>query len=715
MVRRRFQLIPRQFLLGAFTVAFLVGGSLFIWGATFKIPDVESLTERKIEQSAKIYDKTGTVLLFDLHQDINRTIVPIEDISRNIQNATVAIEDATFYEHGGIRPVATLRAVFLQPLRGKGVQGGSTITQQVVKNSVLTNERKISRKIKEWVVSVKLEQVLSKQEILELYLNESPYGGAIYGAEEASQAFFGKSARDLTIAESAYLAALPQAPTYYSPYGNHKDDLDQRKDLVLFRMLELDFITSQEYEDAKKVVVEFQSQAVSGIRAPHFVFYVREQLETEYGRRTLEESGWRIITTIDMELQEEAERIVKEYALKNEEDFLAENASVVAIDPKTGDILTMVGSRDYFDENIDGNFNIALANRQPGSAFKPFVYAQAFNEGYSPDTILFDLKTQFSTECAPDNFSEENPCYSPNNYDEKFKGPVTLRTALAESRNVPAVKLLYLVGINDALRIARSMGITTLEGSDRYGLTLVLGGGEVSLLDMVSAYSVFASGGIKHDNRAILKIEDRDGNDIRNYETTQNRILEENVALQISDVLSDNVARTPEFGANSPLHFPNSHVASKTGTTNDSRDAWIVGYSPNIVIGSWAGNNDNSPMVKQIAGFIVAPMWHEFVDFALQKFPNDPFPEPRQSTTENDKPILRGVWEGTEIQSGPNGLLQIPANVHSILYWVDKNDPNGPRPVEPEKDSQFSHWENVVREWVIQNNYTDGTILFRQP
>ena len=715
-MRKRFQWIPRQFILGAFTIGFVVAGVFLVWAATLKIPDVTSLSERKISQSAKIYDRTGEILLFDLQEDINRTIIPIEDISRNIQNATVAIEDDRFYDHFGVRPIATFRAVFIQPLRGKGVQGGSTITQQVVKNSVLTNERAISRKLKEWVIAFRLEQQLSKEGILELYLNESPYGGTIYGVEEAAQAFFGKAARDVSIAEAAYLAALPQAPTYFSPYGNHRDDLEDRKNLVLFRMRDLGFITDGEYEEARNTEVEFESQSISGIRAPHFVFYVREQLEEEFGRRALEENGWRIITTIDMGLQEAGERIVKEYALQNEEDFLAENGAIVAMDPKTGDILTMVGSRDYFDDDIDGNFNIALANRQPGSAFKPFVYAQAFREGYSPDTVVFDVETQFSTTCAPDDFTDESDeCYSPQNYDLVYRGPVSFRDALAQSINVPAVKALYLVGLSDALRLARKLGVTTLEDVNRYGLTLVLGGGEVTLLDMVGAYSTFAAEGVKPENRSILRIEDKSGEVVKEYTTNQERVLEENVAHQISDVLSDNEARTPAFGAVSPLHFPGNHVAAKTGTTNDSRDAWIVGYSPNIVVGSWAGNNNNSPMVKQVAGFIVAPMWNEFMNFALSKYPSDSFPEPRQTVTDSDKPILRGIWEGTDIQNDPSGVLRIAANVHSILFWVNKDNPNGPRPTEPEKDAQFTRWELPVRAWAEENNYQDGAPLFRQP
>lgn len=712
-MRSRFP-APRVFMLGG-AAMFTLSGAFIVWAATLQIPDIASLTSRKIEQSAKLYDRTGTVLLFDLHENIDRTLVPIHEISRNIQNATIAIEDSAFYNHVGVRPLATLRAVFIQPLRGKGVQGGSTITQQVVKNSILTTDRTIARKLKEWVIALRLEQELTKQSILELYLNETPYGGTLYGVEEAAQAFFGKPARDVSITEAAYLAALPQAPTFYSPYGNHRDLLEERKNLVLARMRDLDFITEAEYAAARQETVAFLPQTTSGVRAPHFVFFVREMLEAEFGRRTLEESGWRIITTLDAELQETAEKIVAEYAAENEKNFDAENAALVAQDPTNGDILAMVGSRNYFDPEIDGNFNIALAKRQPGSAFKPFVYAQAFREGYTPETVVFDLQTQFSTACAPDDFSSEDPCYSPQNYDLRFRGPISLKDALAQSVNIPAVKTLYLVGIEDSLRLARSLGITTLTGADTYGLTLVLGGGEVTLLDMVGAYSTFAAEGVRPQRRAILTIEDKDGTVIRSFEPRSERVLEEKVALQISDVLSDNAARTPAFGAASPLHFPGQYVAAKTGTTNDSRDAWILGYTKTLVVGAWAGNNDNTPMVKQVAGFIVAPMWRAFMDTALAKRPSQPFPEAPREMSETVKPILGGVWEGTDITPDASGVLRIEANIHSILFWVDKDNPRGPRPERPENDPQFSRWEEPVRRWALERGYFDGTPLFRQP
>jgi len=510
------KVIKKDLLILLVAIGIFCAGVILLWISTFRVPDLNNFNERIVAQSTKIYDRTGEILLYDVHEDIRRTIVPYEEISRHIKNATVAIEDAEFYEHIGIKPTAILRAVLVQfNIFGgdyyKG-QGGSTITQQVVKNSILTKEKKIARKLKEWVLALKMEKVLSKKEILTLYLNEAPYGGNIYGIEEASRSFFGKESQELTLAEASYLAGIPQAPTFYSPYGNNVDKLNERKDLVLQRMLENNFINKEEYEKARKEVVEFREKTEKGIRAPHFVMYVKEYLENKYGAKVLTEGGLEVVTTLDYELQEKAEVIAKEYALTNTEKFNAENTAIVAIDNNTGQILIMVGSRDYFDEEIDGNFNVATAHRQPGSAFKPIVYATAFNKGYTPDTVVFDLKTEFSTYCNPDGtpilLQYKDKCYSPVNYDGKYNGPMTLRNALAQSVNIPAVKTLYLAGLQDSLKTAKDMGINSLTNINQYGLTLVLGGGEVSLLDITSVYSVFANEGIRNSHTPIIKIED---------------------------------------------------------------------------------------------------------------------------------------------------------------------------------------------------------------
>ncbi|MFC1730959.1 transglycosylase domain-containing protein [candidate division KSB1 bacterium] len=717
--RRKGAFLPKLILFSIAAGMFISGG-IILWASTLEIPDLHG--KRKSAQSTKIYDRTGEILLFDLHENVQRTVIPFEDISRNIKNATVAIEDTEFYDHRGIRPLATFRAVFIQPLRGKGIQGGSTITQQVVKNSLLTNERKISRKLKEWILSIKLEKKLNKEEILALYLNESPYGGNLYGIQEASQAFFSKDASQISIAESAYLAALPQAPTFYSPYGNNRDRLDDRKNLVLSQMLENNFLSKEEYDQAKDEVVEFKQQQDIGIKAPHFVFFIREYLEETYGKRAIEERGFKVITTLDYSLQEKAEEIVKKFALENEEKFNAENASLTAIDPKTGQILVMVGSRDYFDEDIDGNYNIALAKRQPGSAFKPFVYATAFKKGFTPETVVFDLKTQFQTTCEPDDLTSEDGCYSPGNYDGKFHGPITFRDALAQSVNIPAVKALYLAGLTDSLNTARDMGLTTLADVGRYGLTLVLGGGEVTPLDITSAYGVFANDGIKNSYTGVLRIEDGDGSLLEEFTKRPAQVLEPQVARQISDILSDNEARTPAFGARSPLYFENYDVASKTGTTNDFRDAWIVGYAPNIAVGAWAGNNDNSQMEKKVAGFTVAPLWNAFMQEVLKTLPKESFKEPIVEDDEVMKPVLKGEWRGSEqyvIDSISGSLateftpsetreVHVLTSIHSILNWVNKNDPRGDTPEKPEDDPQFTLWEYPIQTWVSEKNIIKG-------
>ncbi len=701
-------------LLGGAICIFIAGGVL-LWAATLQLPDVAAFQERKIEQSTKIYDRTGNVLLYDLHQNIQRTSVPFDSISRNVKNATVAIEDAEFYQHHGIQIKSIIRAVLVNLTSIGFTQGGSTITQQVIKNSLLTQQKTITRKIKEWILAIKLEDKLSKEEILGLYLNEAPYGGSIYGVEEASRNMFGKHASELTLAQSAYLAALPQAPTYYSPYGSHKDKLEERKNLVLRRMQDLGFITAEEFDTAKNETVQFLPRSDHGIKAPHFVFYIRDYLEEKYGEQAIED-GLRVTTTLDYDLQEKAEEIIKRGALENEKNFNASNAALTAVDPKTGQILVMVGSRDYFDKEIEGNFNITTAPRQPGSSFKPFVYATALKKGYTPNTVVFDLQTQFSTACEPGDFSDTPPCYSPENYDHVFRGPVTFRNALAQSINVPAVKVLYLAGIGASIQTAQNLGISTLTDPKRYGLTLVLGGGEVKLLEMVGAYGVFAQEGLRSETTGILKVEDGHGTVLEEFTPHRTPVLDRNVALQISDMLSDNNARTPAFGERSSLYFPDRQVAAKTGTTNDYRDAWIIGYTPSLAVGAWAGNNNNTPMEKKVAGFIIAPIWHEFMEVALQKFPVESFPAPEIDT--NVKPVLRGIWQGGETYTDPNTIspsdpngLEIPSqqyvipNVHSILYWVDKDNPRGPIPSNPASDPQYLHWEIPVRAWAAANGY----------
>lgn len=696
----------------AIVLGFIGAGGLLLFISTLNIPDLSAFEQRRVLQSTKIYDRTGEIVLYDLNQDVKRTVIPYENISRHIKNAAVAIEDDTFFSHWGIRPLRILKAVIDNLTSGDllGGQGGSTITQQVIKNALLERDKTLTRKIKEWILALRLEQVLTKDEILWHYLNESPYGGTIYGVEEASRAFFGKSAADVTLAEAAYLAALPQRPTYFSPHGNNRSALEERKNLVLDRMLDLDFISQEEHDSARAEVVTFVSDVNTGIRAPHFVMYIQEQLAERYGEDDLATRGLKVVTTIDYELQAAAEAIVKEYALSNETKFNASNAALVAIDPDTGDIITMVGSRDYFDESIDGNYNIALANRQPGSSIKPFIYAKAFEKGYTPATTLFDVRTQFSTSCAPDNFTSDNGCYSPQNYDNAFRGPVSMRNALAQSLNIPAVKTLYLAGIQDAIKLARDVGLSTLTDWRRYGLTLVLGGGEVTLLDMTSSYAVLANEGEKVPTRSILRIEDNQGNVLEEAEETpsRQRVMDRDAALQVSDILSDNVARTPLYGANSQLHFGEGvDVAAKTGTTNDRRDAWIFGYTPNLVVGAWAGNNNNESM-NEISGLIISPLWRAFMDAAMEERERESFATP-SPIPDDIKPVLRSngyFVDSTALVGDLSGdpdaasiLVALYQNTHSILHYVDKDNPRGPYPTNPARDPQYQLWEYGVTAW----------------
>ncbi len=703
----------KEFLFDLFIFCFAGGillvAGLLIWIATLDIPDLSSFDERRILQSTKIYDRTGEVLLYDLHQDVRRTVIPFDEMPESIKEATIAIEDDQFYSHIGIDIAAIFRSALINiqnsgdPFSGVG---GSTITQQVIKNSVLQREKRLSRKVKEAILAIKLERVMTKDQILEVYLNESPYGGTIYGIEEASQAFFGKSARELTIAESAYLAAIPQAPTRLSPYGNNRDQLEKRQDLVLERMRINGFITTEEFEAAQAEEVAFETEIVSGIKAPHFVMYIREILAEKFGEEALAEKGYKVITTLDWELQKAAEEIVAEKVAINTESHNASNAGMVAVDPKTGDLLVMVGSKDYFAEDIDGNFNVALASRQPGSSIKPFVYATAFTKGYLPQTILFDLPTQFSVNCDPWNTTSDDGCYAPQNYNNKFIGPISMRNALAQSLNIPAVKTLYLAGVNSALKLAADMGITTLNDPERYGLTLVLGGGEVRLIDMTYAYGVFANRGVRAEPRSILRIEDITGEVIEENEVRESRVLEENVADMISDILSDNVARTPLWGANSQINFPNRDVAAKSGSTNNFRDAWIMGYAPNIAVGAWAGNNDNQSMYG-LSGLITSPMWREVMDVALAKLPEENFVQP-YINVDGVKPVIRGQYINTaallqtlQSTSTDPGLSvnDIYGNIHNILHYVDRNDPLGPYPSNPANDPQYRNWEYSVQNW----------------
>ncbi len=715
----------RNIALGIVGVGFLVVAGLLLWYSQLQLPDFDAFHDRRISNSTKIYDRTGTVVLYDVHGNIKRTEIPLANMGENIKNATLAIEDSNFYNHGGIQLKSIVRAAIVDIFHIGPKQGGSTITQQVVKNSLLTQDQTITRKIKEWILAIKLDKDLTKDQILELYLNDNPYGGTTYGIKEGARSFFNKEPKDVTVAEAAYLAAIPKGPTLYSPYGKNKNLLDDRKNTILKRMFDLKMIDEQTYNTAKNEVVVFNKQDLKGIKAPHFVFYILDILREKYGEDAIETGGYSVYTTLDYTMQEKAEEIIAKNAPDNINKYKATNQAMVAVNPKTGELLTMVGSKNYFDKTIDGEYNVATAKRQPGSSFKPFVYVRSFEKGYTPETILFDTPTQFNASCPGNDFTSGAPCYSPDDYDNTYKGPMTVRSALQESRNIPAVKMLYLVGLDDAMKTARDIGVTLSGSKDQYGLSLVLGGGEVSLLDMVTGYATLANGGVHQQIVPILKIEDSSGNVIENTEIKNgDQVLEPNAVSLISNVLSDNNARIPTFGANSSLYVPGYTVAAKTGTTNSNKDAWLIGYTPSIAVGVWSGNNNNTPM-KSGGGTVSGPSWNEFMKFVLPTIPKEDFSTPAPIDT-NISPVLRGVWAGgdfytidsisgglaTEYTPNETRVEKHITNVHDILYWIDKNNPLGGKPNNPGEDSLFDHFETGVQIWWNQHkqNYPNVTL-----
>ncbi|MDD3614423.1 MAG: PBP1A family penicillin-binding protein [Candidatus Pacebacteria bacterium] len=680
-------------------IAVILAGGGYITYLYYTLPDPSNIGETMINQSTKIYDRTGEVLLYEIHGEEKRTVIALSDIPQHMQKATLAIEDAEFYQHPAFNWRSLVRAVFINLKEGRFAQGGSTITQQVVKNVYLTPEKTIQRKIKEILLALKLEEHYTKDQILEMYLNQIPYGSNAYGIEAAAQTFFNKSARDLTLGESAILAALPQAPSYYSPYGNNQKELFDRQKLVLKRMLDLGFITQEEYDAALAEKIKF-AYRIEKINAPHFVMFIKQYLENKYGADYVENAGLKVITTLDWDLQQIAEKTVYEGAKRNEELYKGKNAALVAQDPKTGQILAMVGSRDYFDTDVDGNFNVITGHRQPGSSFKPFAYLTGFEKGLTPETVVFDLKTEFNPNCPATADGNKDryglDCYHPQNFDLNFRGPVDLRHALAQSINVPAVKVLYLAGIKDTIATAQTMGITTLTDINRYGLSLVLGGGDVKPLDFAEAYSVFAQDGVKHQQAAILKVEDAKGTVLEEYEDVSEQVIDPQYIRLVNSILSDKEARIGLFSPGNQLEIPGYEVAAKTGTTQDYRDAWTVGYTPSLVTVVWAGNNDFSPMQKGGGSILAAvPIWHNFMIEALKKYQPESFPQP--APTNPNKPVLRGEYI-VNLKIGDTLYPQI----HNILFWVDKNDILGPSPLNF-NDPQANNWEFPITQW-IQNN-----------
>ncbi|OIP82066.1 hypothetical protein COW94_00565 [Candidatus Peregrinibacteria bacterium CG22_combo_CG10-13_8_21_14_all_44_10] len=647
-------------ILGAGTTLFLL---LLILIVT--LPSVSDLADVNLEESTIIYDREGGQL-YAIHGEENRVAVDLAEISSYLADATVATEDDDFYSHIGF-DIKSLARAFANNLLGKPVSGASTITQQFIKNTFLTPEKSYIRKIKELVLSVKLEIFFTKDEILEMYLNEIPYGNNAYGAQLAAQTYFDKDATDLTLAESAILAAIPNAPTYYSPYGNHKystidiefteDQLASRNinaesdlnydeysigligqtyelstddivyipgriDTVLERMVKEEMITEADMLSAlqEAQTIEFKPKE-ENIIAPHFVFYVKQLLEDEYGTELVEQGGLKVYTTLDPVMQTAAEEAIAAYKDSNLTNYGATNAALVAIKPDTGQILAMVGSADYSDEEIDGNVNIVTRLRQPGSSFKPFVYALAFLNRYSPATVLYDVQTWFGTDL-------------PSNYDGQFWGPISIRKALAQSRNIPAIKAFFLAGGEEAIvNFVGELGIDSLNSDGNYGWPLALGAGETTMLELVNGYLVFAAGGNYLEATPILKIENAEGDILEQWEDGgATQVLDPQVAYLITDVLSDTTYR---LGPN--ITISGKVNAAKTGTSDKKLDngnilpnnCWTIGYTTDLVAGVWAGNADGTTMYGNASGYsTAAPIWKKFMETALADYPSTPFPKP---------------------------------------------------------------------------------------
>ncbi len=704
----------------------LICGCLLLAGALFvsmamawlsrDLPDPNTLITRNIQQSTQIYDRTGTHLLYEIHGDKNRTLVQIKDLPDYVPHATVAIEDKTFYTHHGISWTGMFRALIMSVLKVQKIQGTSTLTQQLVKNAVLTNERTFTRKIKEVLLSLQIERVFSKDQILQMYLNEVPYGSTMYGIESAAQNYFGKSAKDLTLDEAALLAAIPQAPDLYSPYGTglHGDNrklLVQRQHYVLDQMQEQGYITKQQATDAKYIdtLKKLAPKKIGNISAPHFVMYVRSLLIDKYGQDAVETKGLKVITTLDWDKQQIAEQEVTNDVNKLGTKYKFTNAAMVALDPKSGNILAMVGSKDFFDDAHDGQVNVVLSPRQPGSSFKPIVYAASFIKGYTPDTMMWDVNTVFKTDIKD---------YSPKDYDLKEHGPLTVRQALQGSLNIPAVKMLYLVGVGRVLDFAEQLGYTTLSDRSRFGLSLVLGGGEVKLLEHANTYAAFANQGEQYPINAILKVEDANGKTLEEYTPPEpKKVMDPDITAEISNILSDNQSRAYIFGLHNYLTLGDRPVAAKTGTTNDFHDAWTMGYTPSLVAGVWVGNNDNAAMTRGADGALVAaPIWHNFMQRALATSTVESFPSLPPNTA--TKPMLTGQSLQTTVnidkvtgklatELTPSDMIvqQTYHEAHCELYYVDKDDPRGPAPSDPTQDPQYANWESAVQDWVKRNNW----------
>jgi len=608
-IKRRGKL--KYFFFGAiFSFIFLFLPLLF----TIFVQDLPSPNELSLIQPAqttKIFDRNG-VLLAEIYGRQNRTVVPLSEIPMNLQLATIAIEDKNFYHHPGFDLPSTIRAL-KEDLTHKQIQGGSTITQQLIKSSILTPEQSLTRKIKEVVLATWAERIYSKKQILDMYFNQVPYGGTAWGVEAASETYFNKPVKDLTLAESAFLAGLTSAPTTYSPFGSNPTLWKKRQAEVLDRMVSLKFISKEAAQSARNEELNFKPQP-QALHAPHFVAYVEDLLVKKYGIEAVERGGLQVKTSLDLNTEEMSEEVVKN-EVANASSLSVSNGAALVTNPKNGDILAMVGSHDFNDPN-GGNVNLATSYRQPGSSIKVVTYSAALSHGFTPATILDDSPVSFQ--------SAGSPTYSPVNYDGAFHGRIPLRVAFANSFNIPAVKTLNVIGIPTMVNLAKQMGVESWTSSNNYGLSITLGAADVTMLDMARVNGALANGGMKVDLNPFLKVTDSQGFVLEEKKQVNGvKVLDNGVTFIVSDILADNAARSIEFGLNSPLLIPGHFVSVKTGTSDNKRDNWTNGYTNNYVVIVWVGNNDNSPMSPTLASGITgaAPIWHTIMGNLLVKNP----------------------------------------------------------------------------------------------
>ncbi len=675
---------------------------LFLWFAR-DLPTPGKLVTSKYTDATRIVDRKGE-LLYSVYQDENRSYVNLSQIPKDLEEATISIEDKDFYKNNGFSPIAYVR-VARNAIMGKGLAGGSTITQQLVKNVLLSNERSLPRKIKELILAIQVNQKYKKTEILEMYLNNISYGGTAVGVEAASQQYFGKKATKLNLAESAFLAGLPQSPSRYAPFTGSKAYVG-RTEAVLKQMVANKYITKSEAADALDEIKNYKfSERDEAIKAAHFVMYVREKLANQFGEQAVTTGGLQVTTSLDYSIQEKAEEIVKEEVDKLK-SYKVGNGAAVVTDPKTGEVLAMVGSKDYFDRENEGNYNVAVHNtRQPGSSMKPIVYAAALEKGYTASTLLMDTKTDFPVVGNP-------PIYTPVNYDGRFRGPSQVRFALGNSLNIPAVKMLAKVGIEPVMRKAYEMGINnwepTLKNRSGVGLSLVLGGRETSLIDEVTAYSVFANGGVKQDPVTIIKVTDPKGKVLfERKKTNGKKVLSEEVAFIISHILLDNNARSAAFGASSFLNIPGKTVSVKTGTTDDKRDNWTIGYTPSVVVGVWVGNNDNTPMNQAIASGVTgaSPIWNKIMKEVLKDKTDEQPQKPDNVIAVMVDGFAGGLPHGSQPKRSeyfvkgtePTGESDIYKSKDGQEYFVFRED-------DPVSSDGQNRWQKGIDEWIEQNH-----------